>query len=291
MDKRRILIVEDNDDTRSAFEHEFRSLGYDVQSAPDRASAVDHLDLDEFDIIVSDLRDESSEPTENRNGKLRRLVAASSSTAEEPCPTYDVVKAFRLDAVNYLREPYSDPELANLVECTLATKLRFVDSELEGLNAHEMIDLELPSDISLMNSVLQYLIARVSRLGVINPERSNLFVALDEAFVNAVKHGNRHDLTKHVRIRADLSPQEARFTVEDEGEGFNLQEIPDPCDPENLFKSSGRGVLLIYNIMDEVKYNSRGNRLTMVKRPDASLKSEFVESLAPTDTPDKPVHK
>jgi hypothetical protein len=58
------------------------------------------------------------------------------------------------------------------------------------------------------------------------------------------------------------------FTVEDEGEGFNVQDIPDPCDPANLFKSSGRGVLLIYNIMDEVKYNDRGNRLTMVKKAD-----------------------
>jgi len=47
-----------------------------------------------------------------------------------------------------------------------------------------------------------------------------------------------------------------------------VHDIPDPLDPENLFKTSGRGVLFIYNIMDEVKYNERGNRLTMVKRSD-----------------------
>jgi anti-sigma regulatory factor (Ser/Thr protein kinase) len=65
-----------------------------------------------------------------------------------------------------------------------------------------------------------------------------------------------------------------------------VQEIPDPCDPENLFKNSGRGVLLIYNIMDEVQYNSRGNRLTMVKRPEGT--PELVES---NQTKDKPVLK
>jgi serine/threonine-protein kinase RsbW len=145
----------------------------------------------------------------------------------------------------------------------------------------EKIDFELPSDVTLMNGVLQYLIERLAKLGVIKPERSNLFVALDEAFVNAVKHGNRNDPAKLVRITAELSTKEARFTIEDEGDGFNVQEIPDPRDPENLFKTSGRGVLLIYNIMDEVYYNERGNRLTMVKRPEESLESDLIESLTP----------
>ena len=47
-----------------------------------------------------------------------------------------------------------------------------------------------------------------------------------------------------------------------------MAKVPDPLDPENLFKASGRGVLFIYNIMDEVEYNDRGNRLTMVKKCD-----------------------
>ncbi|MEO7659953.1 MAG: ATP-binding protein, partial [Pyrinomonadaceae bacterium] len=127
--------------------------------------------------------------------------------------------------------------------------------------------------LSLMHIVLEYLMRRVEKLGVINPEKSNLFVALDEAFVNAVKHGNKFDAQKLVRITADVSKEEARFTIEDEGEGFDVKNIPDPLDPENLFKTTGRGVLFIYNIMDEVKYNDRGNRLTMVKRSDELSKA------------------
>ena len=65
----------------------------------------------------------------------------------------------------------------------------------------------------------------------------------------------------------------------------SVADIPDPRDPENLFKSSGRGVLLIYNIMDQVEYNERGNRLTMVKRPDASLEHDLIESLTPEEKP------
>ncbi len=76
-----------------------------------------------------------------------------------------------------------------------------------------------------------------------------------------------------VRISAEVSAVEARFTIEDEGEGFDVNGIPDPTDPENLFKISGRGVLIIHNVMDEVRYNERGNRLEMIKRIEAE-KSE-----------------
>jgi serine/threonine-protein kinase RsbW len=148
-------------------------------------------------------------------------------------------------------------------------KIRYVDKEHVVKDLHENIEFELPSAISLMHIVLEYLMKRVEKLGVIKPEQSNLFVALDEAFVNAVKHGNKFDAKKLVRIAAEVSKQEARFTIEDEGEGFDVQNIPDPLDPQNLFKTSGRGVLFIYNIMDEVEYNDRGNRLVMVKRSEA----------------------
>ena len=100
----------------------------------------------------------------------------------------------------------------------------------------------------------------------------NIMVAVTEAVNNAIRHGNKFDAGKLIRITAEVSKQEAKFTIEDEGEGFDVKNIPDPLDPANLVKTSGRGVLFIYNIMDEVKYNARGNRLTMIK------KSEKVET-------------
>src|SRR4029079_3747589 len=134
-----------------------------------------------------------------------------------------------------------------------------------------------------MNGVLEYLQERVSKLGLIRPDRSNLFVALDEAFVNAVQHGKKKHPYKLLQITAELSPKEAIFTVEDEGEGFDIREIPDPCDPANLFRTSGRGVLLIYNIMDEVEYNAQGNRVKMIKRPDGAVEAQLVDPNSPDD--------
>jgi serine/threonine-protein kinase RsbW len=169
------------------------------------------------------------------------------------------------------------------VEQTLSHKLQYVDDPSVLPQVHEKIEFELPSDLALMNGVLQYLLDRVAKLGLIKPERSNLFIALDEAFVNAVKHGNKNDPTKLLRVTAELSCKEACFTIEDEGPGFNVQEIPDPRDPANLFKTSGRGVLLIYNIMDEVEYNAQGNRVKMVKRPETPVETQLVESSTPND--------
>jgi serine/threonine-protein kinase RsbW len=180
-------------------------------------------------------------------------------------------KAFKVCARGFPRDEFNESELKDLVATVLDYKIRFVDTEESVHDLHEYIEFELPGVLSLMHIVLEYLIKRVEKLGVVNCEQSNLFVALDEAFVNAVKHGNKFDTSKSIRVAAEVSQKEARFTIEDEGDGFDVGNVSDPRDPENLFKTSGRGVLFIYNIMDEVIYNERGNRLTMVKRGDPTV--------------------
>jgi serine/threonine-protein kinase RsbW len=255
-------------------------LGHQVVVTGDREQALAREDLDEFDLIISDLTDEPS-TDERPISELHRKHLLVAIPAEGVKP--DVIKAFKFGAANYLRLPYDKDALRDIVEQTLSYKLRYVDDPSLLSHTHEKIEFEIPSDLTLMNGVLQYLLERVSKLGLITPEGSNLFVALDEAFVNAVKHGNKNDPTKLVRVSAELSPTEACFTIEDEGEGFDVQTIPDPCDPSNLFKSSGRGVLLMYNIMDEVEYNAQGNRVKMVKRPERSVEAQLVEPGTPND--------
>jgi serine/threonine-protein kinase RsbW len=284
MQKRRILIVDNNDELRAILENALGGLGHEAVVTGDRDEALSRNDLDQFDLIISDLTEEASgESGADSNGPgsphRRHLLTPVVANAAEPT----IVKAFKMVAANYLRFPYNKDELREIVEQTLSYKLRYVDNPSLLAHTHEKIEFELPSDLTLMNGVLQYLLERVAKLGVIAPEKSNLFIALDEAFVNAVKHGNKNDPTKLVRVGAELSPKEACFTIEDEGEGFDVQTIPDPCDPANLFKSSGRGVLLIYNIMDEVEYNAQGNRVKMVKRPERAVETQLVEPGTPND--------
>ena len=283
MDKRRILIVDSNAELRTLLLEVLTELGHEVVATGNREDAVERDDLEDFDLIISDLTDEAAGGVQILSELKRKRLLVPIVVSSEEANHHGVVKAFKLGAANFLRRPYDDAELRNIVEKTLGYKLRFIEDLKVLPFVHEKIEFELPSDLSLMNGVLHFLHERVAQLGVIRPESSNLFIALDEAFVNAVKHGNKSDTSKLVRITAELSSKEARFTIEDEGDGFKVNEIPDPLDPANLFKASGRGVLLIYNIMDEVEYNERGNALTMVKRAESSLEHALIESLAPDD--------
>lgn len=257
--QRKILIIDDHDDLATALDEVFSHLGHSVTVVENREDAISLDKIESYDLVITDL-----------DGHARDLRFAGKQCL--PCvgieDESEHIKAFKLCAANFRRDEFDEHQLKDMVATILDYKIRFVDTEKVVQKMRESIEFELPTAISLMHIVLEYLLKRVEKLGVINPDQSNLFVALDEAFVNAVKHGNRFDTQKLVRITAEVSKQEARFTIEDEGEGFDVAKVPDPLDPENLFKTSGRGVLFIYNIMDEVMYNDRGNRLTMVKKAE-----------------------
>ena len=132
---------------------------------------------------------------------------------------------------------------------------------------HERVAFKIPSEIKYIESVLDYLNERMIKLGIVDSEESLVLMALDEAIVNAIKHGNRGDAQKAVNIVAELSSREACFTVSDEGPGFARESVPDPTDPSRLLEPNGRGLFLIAHIMDEVCYNQCGNEIRMVKRP------------------------
>ncbi|MBK7708722.1 MAG: ATP-binding protein [Acidobacteria bacterium] len=110
------------------------------------------------------------------------------------------------------------------------------------------------------------------KVSVIASETPNLFIALDKAFVmNAVKHNSKFDSARARFASArTFRPTRRALRSKTEGDGFDVSEIPDTLDPVNLFEPQGWRVFY-YNIMDEVSYNDRGNRLTMVKRPGTPL--------------------
>jgi serine/threonine-protein kinase RsbW len=91
-------------------------------------------------------------------------------------------------------------------------------------------------------------------------------IAVEEALVNAIKHGNKLDPTKRVVIEAAISPGEAEICIEDEGPGFDRTSVPDPLAEENLEKPSGRGILLIESYMNHVSWDHGGRRVRMVKK-------------------------
>jgi serine/threonine-protein kinase RsbW len=95
-------------------------------------------------------------------------------------------------------------------------------------------------------------------------------LALEEALINAIKHGNKEDPAKTVKVEAKISHERAEIMIEDEGGGFERCNVPDPRLDENLEKCSGRGILLIEFYMNEAKWTNGGRRLRMVKKNEST---------------------
>lgn len=139
---------------------------------------------------------------------------------------------------------------------------------------HHLIRLKLPSSYDMLDLV-QVLSDRLSALAGLDEDTTHwVSVAVRESVINAVKHGNRQDMSKHVFVEFGLEPRSTpkRFTVEvlDEGEGFDYQEVDDPLAPENLMKSSGRGIFFMRNFMDQV---------TIARRPEGGMAVRLVKNL------------
>ncbi|MBI3821952.1 MAG: ATP-binding protein [Planctomycetes bacterium] len=116
-----------------------------------------------------------------------------------------------------------------------------------------------------MPMVLGRILDELEDLGFTEKEIFGVRLALEEALVNAVKHGHRGDSTKMVRVRYHASLLQFTVQIEDEGRGFNPEKVPDPLEPANLQRPGGRGVLLMGYYMTWVEYNEIGNCVTMCK--------------------------
>jgi len=137
-----------------------------------------------------------------------------------------------------------------------------------------LIRLKLPSSFEMLDLV-QVLSDRLSSIAGFDEDTTHwVSVAVRESVINAVKHGNREDPAKHVMVEFTLSPraEPKRFSVEvlDEGEGFDYEEVDDPLAPENLMKSSGRGIFFMRNFMDQV---------SIARRPEGGMSVRLVKNL------------
>jgi serine/threonine-protein kinase RsbW len=117
-----------------------------------------------------------------------------------------------------------------------------------------------------MYTVIERVLDDLHASGYTRQETFSVRLALEEAIVNAIKHGHHNDLTKEVQVRYHISSACVLAAVQDEGEGFCPEDVPDPLAPENLESDHGRGLLLMRNYMTWVRYNQSGTCVTLCKQ-------------------------
>ncbi|HMP77835.1 MAG TPA: ATP-binding protein [Pirellulaceae bacterium] len=200
------------------------------------------------------------------------------------------VEALRAGAANYSPKSALAQDLPRTIEYVLGVSAQAslppLASRLRAPFQHGFV---LENDCSLIGPVLEHLQSRMPDWS--ENDRVRIGMALGEALVNAMHHGNLqvsselrdgdaptyHEVVCHrrtlppycqrrVHVLAEFDDERIKVCIEDEGPGFNPATVPDPTIAENLDKLSGRGLLLIKTFMDEVHYNERGNCVTLIKR-------------------------
>src|SRR5690349_20764998 len=135
-------------------------------------------------------------------------------------------------------------------------------------HAPETVERFLDSTLDSVDSAEELAVGMAQRAGFDEDDLMKIGMAVRESMVNAVVHGNRYNSNKKVRF--SVAHQAERFTVRiaDQGEGFDFENLPDPLAPENLMRTSGRGIFLIRSFMDEFQMRHlepTGTEVTLVK--------------------------
>ena len=133
---------------------------------------------------------------------------------------------------------------------------------------HEQFEIAIPSTTEAGQELLERICGKVESLESFSMKDSfGIRLALDEAIVNAIKHGNGFHPEKVVRVSCLIEDDLFRVEIEDQGPGFCLEDVPDPTEEENLERPCGRGIMLMRSFMTRIEYNETGNKVLLEKRP------------------------
>jgi serine/threonine-protein kinase RsbW len=153
------------------------------------------------------------------------------------------------------------------------------------VNGQRLVRLEFTSAVEMLDFV-QVVSDHVGRVVGLDEDAIHwVGVALRESVINAIRHGNRNDSSKHVFVEFQSASggDDARLIirVRDQGEGFDPESLADPLEPDNILKPNGRGIFLIRNFMDEVRLQRApegGMEIRMVKRLGPAIPAAPVET-------------
>jgi CheY-like chemotaxis protein len=289
-----ILIVDDNrEDLRSATSLLESLQDVKVVQAESAAEAVDYLSDSPATVVVTDLNMPGMSGLDllhlvRRQHPDTPVIVMTGHGSEEIAAV-----ALNDGASGYVPKRMLDSQLLPIVTKILDA----VDARRDMHRLEEVLDFTetrfvLDNENELATPIVGYIQEKVNRLLPFDEnDLVQIGLAIDEALKNAIYHGNLevgselreaddgsfHELARQrrsqspfagrkVEVICRVSSQEFECVIRDQGNGFRVNDVPDPLAPENLEKASGRGLLLIHQFMDEVRHNEQANEITMIKR-------------------------
>jgi CheY-like chemotaxis protein len=297
-----VLVVDDSEvDLRLVKGLLEKEQGLAVDTATSGEAALDIVARSLPDVVVTDLEMPGMDglalvAAMRHKHPLVPVVLMTSKGNENTA-----VEALRRGAASYVPKRQLADELPDTIRnLAEAADRRRGERRLMNFCTSTESRFALENDGSLIPPLVGLVQDEVARRGLCDESESlRVGVALGEALSNALFHGNleissqlREDdfrayrslvaermgqspfRERRVHVTAQLSPREVTLIVRDEGQGFDPATLPDPTDPANLERITGRGVLLMRTFMDEVSFNKRGTEVTLVKRPTRKKKNQ-----------------
>ncbi len=253
-----VLVVDDDPAVRQLLALVLARDGLAVWSAPSGRAAIEFYRLhpERIGAVLLDVRmpgldgPHTLAALREINPQVRALFVSGDTGDHDP----EVLLA--LGAAGVLQKPFDLGELSDAVSRLLAQPQPDRPGSI-FLSIHSTADLPL---------VLDPVADAMTRLGYSRQDLFGVRQALEEALVNAIKHGNQGDPGKRVYVRYRVTAEEVVVEVEDEGPGFDPAAVADPLDPEGLRRTCGLGLLLMRHHLSSVSYNERGNAVTLRKQ-------------------------
>ena len=291
----RILLVERSPEKRTQLSSLLESeRGWRVEFAEDDQAAIERLTLILPDVIITNLEDPEYglELVRKVRRDFRNVPVVLITSAQSQALA---VEALRIGATSFSPEESLDTDLVRTVRQVLdiSTRMQYThDIRWQPIPNHAAFVLE--NDLSLIGPLIEHLQNNLPSWS--DRDRLQIGMAMDEALVNAMHHGNlevqsclREDddrqyyeevkqrrckapfCDRRVKLEIEFSDQHICVQISDDGPGFDPRLVPDPRDGDNVMKVSGRGLLLIRSFMDQVAHNRQGNQITMTKLRKTTL--------------------
>ncbi|MGE5340172.1 MAG: SpoIIE family protein phosphatase [Candidatus Omnitrophota bacterium] len=302
-----ILIIDDNVDLLEYLKDFFMIYNYEVILAESGNEGIEKFREFSPDIVISDIR----LPDKSGNIVVKEIKEIEKDVPIIVITGYSdhnlILSAMKNGAVELLKKPFKPKDLKYLISkielLFKKIKVKLSSSFLQWEKRH----LKIANDIHIIPSVTDFIFSNVD---YIFGEISFMKIGLQEILINAIEHGNLNisyeekqrllssgeyhrvlkdkacmpeNVGKYVDVKVFSTPEYLKIMVEDMGDGFDLAAIPDPQNPENFLNENGKGIMMTLNAYDEVNYNEKGNKVTLIKysenKTDKALTSdETVES-------------
>lgn len=268
------LIVEDDPDQATLVAQFLRLRGFTPVVSPTGGDGLSRARLRPHDLIVLDVMLPDVDGFEVcrrlRGEPATRATPIVMVTALDGQP--DRMRGYRVGANAYVTKPYAPEELYDAIEAALRWKADLLVGKVRG-----EIQIELPSVCPLLSDVNEFLTGLCRETPLTSDQIAQLRQSIMEMGQNAIEWGNRHRAEALVRITYRTYEDRVEVVIRDEGPGFNPKKVPHAAKPEDPIahmdvreklglREGGFGMLISRGMLDELRYNARGNEVTLVKR-------------------------